>query len=95
MPPAHRSGTPSSVAATTPQERAAALAFLQNLATEVSAGSIDLPCFPDVVIRISTALADPNTTSEHVVTMVGAEPRLAARILQTANSAAFNTWASP
>jgi HD-like signal output (HDOD) protein len=61
------------------------------LATEVSEGSIDLPCFPDVVIRISTALADPNTTSEHVVTIVGAEPRLAARILQTANSAAFNT----
>jgi HD-like signal output (HDOD) protein len=94
-PPTYRSGTPGSVAATTPQERAAALAFLQNLATEVSEGSIDLPCFPDVVIRISTALADPNTTSEHVVTIVGAEPRLTARILQTANSAAFNTSGKP
>jgi HD-like signal output (HDOD) protein len=94
-PPTYRSGTPGSVAATTPQERAAALAFLQNLATEVSEGSIDLPCFPDVVIRISTALADPNTTSDHVVTIVGAEPRLAARILQTANSAAFNTSGKP
>jgi HD-like signal output (HDOD) protein len=97
-PPTHRSGTPSvraSVAATTPQERAAALTFLQNLAKEVSEGSIDLPCFPDVVIRISTALADPNTTSEHMVTIVGAEPRLAARILQTANSAAFNASGKP
>ena len=75
----------------TPEERAAALAFLQKLATEVSEGSIDLPCFPEVVIRISTALADPKTTADHVVTIVGAEPRLAARILQTANSAAFNT----
>ncbi len=74
-----------------PGNRAAALAFLQKLASEVSEGSIDLPCFPEVVIRISTALADPNTTSEHVVTIVGAEPRLAARILQTANSAAFNS----
>jgi HD-like signal output (HDOD) protein len=92
-PPTYRSGTqsvPASGAASTPQERAAALAFLQKLASEVSDGSIDLPCFPDVVIRISTALADPNTTSEHVVTIVGAEPRLAARILQTANSAAFS-----
>ena len=44
-----------------------------------------------MVIRISTALADPKTTADHVVTIVGAEPRLAARILQTANSAAFNT----
>jgi len=75
----------------TPEERAAALAFLQKLAAEVSEGSIDLPCFPDVVIRISTALADPKTTADHVVTIVGAEPRLAARVLQTANSAAFNT----
>ena len=91
-PPTYRSGTQSVPASggSTPQERAAALAFLQKLAAEVSEGSIDLPCFPDVVIRISTALADPNTTADHVVTIVGAEPRLAARILQTANSAAFN-----
>src|ERR1700728_4267828 len=97
-PPTYRSGTQSVAAGgatSTPQERAAALAFLQKLAAEVSEGSIDLPCFPDVVIRISTALADPNTTSDHVVTIVGAEPRLAARILQTANSAAFNSSGKP
>jgi HD-like signal output (HDOD) protein len=84
----------SSVAAS-PEERAAALTFLQALAAEVSAGTIDLPCFPEVVLRISNALADPNTTSERVVTIVGAEPRLAARILQTANSAAFNSSGKP
>ena len=92
-PPTYRSGTqsvPATGDSSTRQERAAALAFLQNLASEVSAGSIDLPCFPNVVIRISAALANPNTTADHVVTIVGAEPRLAARILQTANSAAFN-----
>ena len=97
-PPTYRPGSQSAPAGstvTTPQERAAALAFLQSLASEVSEGSIDLPCFPDVVIRISTALADPNTTSDHVVTIVGAEPRLAARILQTANSAAFNSSGKP
>jgi len=97
-PPTYRSGTqsvPAGGAASTPEERAAALAFLQKLAAEVSAGSIDLPCFPEVVVRISTALADPKTTSDHVVTIVGAEPRLAARIVQTANSAAFNTSGKP
>ncbi len=95
--PTYRSGTGSVLAGgpATPEERAAALAFLQNLAAEVSEGSIDLPCFPNVVIRISTAMADPNTTSDHVVTIVGAEPRLAARILQTANSAAFNSTGKP
>jgi HD-like signal output (HDOD) protein len=81
--------------AVTPEERAAALAFLQNLASEISEGTIDLPCFPDVVVRISQALTDPNTTSDQVVTIVGAEPRLAARLLQTANSAAFNSTGKP
>jgi HD-like signal output (HDOD) protein len=72
-------------------EHASALAFLQQLAKEVSQGTIDLPCFPNVVVRISLALADPNTNSDRIVTIVGAEPRLAARILQTANAAAFNS----
>jgi HD-like signal output (HDOD) protein len=48
-----------------------------------------------VVVRISAALADPKTSAEDVVTIVGAEPRLAARLLQTANSAAFNTAGKP
>lgn len=96
--PTYRSGSQSVTASgtgTTPEERAAALRFLQELATEVSVGTVDLPCFPHVVARISTALADPNTTSEHVVTIVGTEPRLAARLLQTANSAAFNAGGKP
>jgi HD-like signal output (HDOD) protein len=96
--PTYRSGSqslPASDAAATLEERATALSFLQKLATEVSKGTVDLPCFPDVVVRISQALADPNTTSDRVVTIVGAEPRLAARVLQTANSAAFNSAGKP
>jgi HD-like signal output (HDOD) protein len=95
--PTYRSGDESvpASATATPEERAKALTFLQSLATEVSQGTIDLPCFPDVVIRISHALADPNTSSDRVVTFVGAEPRLAARVLQVANSAAFNSSGKP
>jgi HD-like signal output (HDOD) protein len=96
--PTYRSGAqslPASDAAATLEERATALAFLQTLAAEVSEGTVDLPCFPDVVVRISHALADPNTDSDRVVTIVGAEPRLAARVLQTANSAAFNSSGKP
>jgi HD-like signal output (HDOD) protein len=96
--PTYRSGASSveaSGVAATPEERGAALAFLQRLATEISQGTVDLPCFPNVVVRISAALANPDTTSDQVVTIVGAEPRLAARLLQTANSAAFNTAGKP
>jgi HD-like signal output (HDOD) protein len=85
----------ASGATASPEERAAALGFLQELAAEVSNGTVDLPCFPNVVVRISAALADPRTTSGHVVTIVGTEPRLAARLLQTANSAAFNAGGKP
>jgi HD-like signal output (HDOD) protein len=96
--PTYRTGAesvPASGAAASLEERATALAFLQKLATEVSKGTVDLPCFPDVVVRISHALADPSTTSDKVVTIVGADPRLAARVLQTANSAAFNSSGKP
>ncbi len=78
-----------------PDIRSAAMGFLGHLAAEVSGGTVDLPCFPDVVIRIRKALDDPNTTAEQTVTIVGTEPRLAARLLQTANSAAFNTTGRP
>jgi len=77
------------------EARAAALGFLRLLAMEVSKGTVDLPCFPDVVIRISHALADPETTVDKTVAIVGNEPRLAARLLQTANSAAFNLSGKP
>src|ERR1700760_1403739 len=39
-------------AATSADERASALAFIGSLATEVSKGTVNLPCFPDVVMRI-------------------------------------------
>jgi HD-like signal output (HDOD) protein len=96
--PTYRSGSTSVTAdgaAADLAERAAALEFLQRLAAEISRGEVDLPCFPHVVVRISEALMNPDTTPEQVVTVVGAEPRLAARILQTANSAAFNPAGKP
>ena len=81
---------PTPSAAVDPNERASALAFLGSLATEVSKGTVNLPCFPDVVMRIRKALAEPDVSTTEIVRIVGTEPRLAARLLQAANSAAFN-----
>lgn len=86
--PAPAAPTPS--AAVDPNERASALAFLGSLATEVSKGTVNLPCFPDVVMRIRKALGEPDVSTTEIVKIVGTEPRLAARLLQAANSAAFN-----
>jgi HD-like signal output (HDOD) protein len=95
--PTYRSGQTSVAPAVAISEeaRGAALQFLAALAREVSSGTVDLPCFPDIVIRIRSALSDPATTPEQVVTIVGAEPRLTARLLQTANSVAFNQSGKP
>ena len=78
-----------------PEERQAAFLFLGSLAAEVSGGTVNLPSFPDVVIRIRKALADPEAKLSQIVKIVGAEPRLAARLIQAANSAAFNPSGKP
>jgi HD-like signal output (HDOD) protein len=98
MAPTHptaKGSMPDTSTGAAAEGRGAALDFLRLLATEVSKGTVDLPCFPDVVIRIRDALADPNTTIDRTVWIVGNEPRLAARLLQTANSAAFNLSGKP
>jgi HD-like signal output (HDOD) protein len=76
-------------------DRTVALAFLRHLATEVSGGTVNLPSFPDVVIRIRKALSDPDARLAQTVKIIGAEPRLAARLLQAANSVAFNPTGKP
>jgi HD-like signal output (HDOD) protein len=72
------------------EEGPPALQFLTNLAIDLSRGPVDLPCFPNVVIRIREALRDSKISTEETVRLVGAEPRLAGRLIQTANSVAFN-----
>jgi HD-like signal output (HDOD) protein len=80
------------LALTPPQNpgQAAAFAFLQKLGDDLGSGPLNLPCFPDVVPRVRQALGDPASTSDDIVRIAGTEPRLAARILQTANSVVFN-----
>ncbi len=98
MAPTYQSGgqsVPATGVGTALEARGTALQFLHELAMEVSKGTVELPCIPDVVFRIRKALADPNTTPEKTVTIVGTEPRLAARLLQSANSAAFNPAGKP
>src|SRR5690606_28700877 len=68
-----------------------AFAFVKELAAEASAGRIEIPAFPDVAMRIRRVLADDNCDAGKVARVVSAEPALAARLLQMANSAAFNS----
>jgi HD-like signal output (HDOD) protein len=67
-----------------------AFLFVQSMAAEASAGRIEIPSFPDVAIRIRRVLADENCDAGKVAKVAGAEPALAARLLQMANSVALN-----
>ena len=72
-----------------------AFGFVRSLAAELSAGRVDVPSFPEIVIRVRRVLSDPNTTLENVVRVVGSEPALAGRLLRIANSASLNTSGKP
>jgi HD-like signal output (HDOD) protein len=78
-----------------PSAEAPALQFLDRIADDLTRGPLNLPCFPDIVPRIRAAIADPRSTQDDLVRIAGTEPRLAARLIQTSNSAVFNPSGKP
>jgi HD-like signal output (HDOD) protein len=56
----------------------------------LEAGIVDLPAFPQVVIQVQEVLRDPNYSIQMIARPISADPTLAARLLNMANSAAFN-----
>lgn len=64
--------------------------FVQGLAEDLNSNNIKLASFPEVVIRIRTALDDPETTSKDVENILMMEPVLASRLLILANSSFHN-----
>jgi HD-like signal output (HDOD) protein len=66
------------------------LEFLSSLAETLAAGTVDLPAFPRVVIEVQEAFKDPNYTPQKVARVVSTDRALADRLLQMANSTAFN-----
>ncbi|HXS28089.1 MAG TPA: HDOD domain-containing protein [Steroidobacteraceae bacterium] len=69
--------------------------FVQALAAELSRGDVELPGFPEIVIRIRRVLADENVSAERVARVVAAEPVIAARLMRIAGSAALNPGGKP
>lgn len=73
----------------------ATMDFLAGLGEELMQGPLNLPCFPDLIPRVRQALDDPDSTVDDIVKIVGAEPRLSARLIQTASSVVFNPSGNP
>lgn len=72
-----------------------ALSLAQSLAQELAAGRVELPGIPEVATHVQRVLADEDVTPLRVVRAVGAEPVLAGRIIQCANSVIFNPGGRP
>lgn len=64
--------------------------FTRNLTAELSSDSLELPSFPEIALRVRKALGNADIGVDDVVRMVSAEPSLAVRLLQLANSVALN-----
>jgi HD-like signal output (HDOD) protein len=64
--------------------------LVEALTQELAGEKIDLPSFPDVAVRVRKALTNDDVDIDDVVRVISAEPALAARLLQVANSAALN-----
>lgn len=64
--------------------------LVESLARDLNRNEIKLPSFPDVVIRVRTALDNPETTSIDLANILSVEAVLASRILILANSSYHN-----
>src|ERR1700728_5322191 len=71
-------------------EQRAAVEFLRRMLANIEAGTVELPAFPQVVIQVQEVLKNPTYSLQMIVRPISADPTLAARLLNMANSAAFN-----
>src|ERR1700761_7397679 len=73
-----------------PADRDASEDFLRQMAATLAAGVVELPAFPQVAIKVQEVLKNPNYTARMFAQPISAAPLLASRLLNMANSAAFN-----
>jgi len=52
-------------------------------------GELEIPSLPDVAVRIRRAVEDPDVTAQKIDRIVTADPAIAARLIQVANSPAY------
>ena len=69
--------------------QAAAFGFVERLAQDLKDEQLELPAFPEAVLRVQRALQAEDTSAEDIVRILSSEPALAARLLRISNSVEF------
>lgn len=72
-----------------------AFAFVQALAGELNGGTLELPSFPDAVMKVTKALDDEDVNVNQLAVLIGSEPMLSARLMKVANSAMMHRGSKP
>jgi len=63
--------------------------LMTKIAEDIRDDHLELPGFPEAVLRVQRAMQSPDAGAEDVVKVLSSEPALAARALQIANSVQF------
>ena len=61
--------------------QAVAFSFVERLAQDLKDERLELPAFPEAVLRIQQALQSSDTDTGDIVRILSSEPALAARLL--------------
>ncbi|HEX6993749.1 MAG TPA: HDOD domain-containing protein [Gammaproteobacteria bacterium] len=79
----------SMTAMTEPTVDTLAARIAEDIAEAAREDRLELPGFPEAVLRIQRTMQTPDASADDVVRVLSAEPALAARALQIANSVQF------
>jgi putative nucleotidyltransferase with HDIG domain len=69
--------------------------FLQDIATDLTAGDVSFPTLAAATVAIRGALDDPAVDADRLARVIAREPLLAVRVVRLANSAAINPGGKP
>lgn len=71
------------------------MAFIAELGSELSRGTLNMPSFPDAIVRIQRILLDANATIDKVAEVVQTEPIFTAKLFRIANSVMLKRGTEP
>lgn len=60
--------------------------FISELLEDLKSNRLELPTLPQVAVKITKIVEDPNSRAKDVAQIIGADPALSARVIQVANS---------